>query len=138
MPKIDFSDVGDVADFTPIPDGEYTCVLVDIEEDMTSKGFDMWKLRWRVEDGDYAGRLLFDNMVFSPKAMPRVKLVCDCCGVDVDGEVNLEPSMLLDKRAGVATYQDEYPDDKGQQKVRNNIRYDGYSFPQVTEGSTPF
>ena len=138
MPKVDFKNVSEIADFAPIPDGEYLCRLADIETDRTRSGDEMWKLRWQVEGGEHDGRLLFDNMVFSAKAMSRVKLICSSCGLDVSGEIDLDPPMLLDKRALISTYQEEYEDDKGQSKVQNRIPFDGYGCVPGESDNTPF
>jgi len=138
MPRIDFSTVDDVLSFLPIPTGEYNCRLVDIEIDRTRAGDEMWRLRLRVEEGEFSGRLLFDNLVFSQKALPRVKLVCDCCGLSVEGVLDLTPSMLLEKCVTASTYQETYFDEEGREKVRNTIRFDGYSSPQVTDNANPF
>jgi len=138
MPKVDFTNVSEIADFSPVPDGEYLCRLADIEQDLTRAGDEMWKLRWQVEGGEHDSRLLFDNMVFSPKAMSRVKLICSSCGLDVSGELDLETSMLLNKRALISTYQEEYEDDKGQSKVRNCIPFDGYGVVPGDSDNVPF
>ena len=98
----------------------------------------MWKLRLQVEGGEHDGRLIFDNLVFSAKAMSRVKLICASFGLDVSGAVDLDPSMLLEKRAMVSTYQEEYEDDRGQAKVTNRIPYDGYSVVPGESAGTPF
>ncbi|MBU8913307.1 MAG: DUF669 domain-containing protein [Spirochaetales bacterium] len=138
MPKIDFSTVNDTADFAPLPDGDYLCQLTDVELDNTKSGDEMWRLRWSVLGGEFAGRLLFDNLVFSEKALSRVKLVCGCCGVDTSGAVDLEPTMLLDKQALVTTYQEEYTDDQDRTKVTNRIPFEGYSFVPSDTGDVPF
>jgi len=138
MPRVDFNNVSEIADFAPIPDGEYVCSLVDIETDLTRAGDEMWKLRWEVDGGEHDGRLLFDNLVFNAKAMPRVKLVCSSCGLDVTGEVDLNPDMLLNKRAMVMTYQEEYEDDRGQAKVANRIPFDGYGVVPGDSDAPPF
>lgn len=138
MPKIDFSHIDGVGDFAPLPEGEYVCRLSDIEIDVTRGGDPMWKLRWIVESGEHAGRLLFDNLVFSPKALPRVKLICASCGLDVSGVVDLEPPMLLEKRAQVAVFVEEYIDDHGVGKARNRIPYGGYATVLAGDTSCPF
>ena len=138
MPKVDFTDVGEVADFAPIPDGEYLVRIVDIEIDRTKSGDEMWKLRWSVTSGEFAGRLLFDNLVFSQKALSRVKLICGCCGVDTNGAVDLEPVMLLDKQTLISTYQEEYTDDQGRTKISNRIPFEGYSHVPSGGQDTPF
>ena len=139
MPRINFSTVDAVADFAPLPDGEYTCKLADIETETTRAGDPMWKLRWAVEGGEYAGRILFDNMVFSPKAMPRAKLICASCGLDVSGEVDLDPSVLMGRRARVTVYVEDFRDDAGVAKVRNRIPFGGYAAVGSTDDeSCPF
>ena len=35
MPEVDFSQVDDVGDFSPLPDGKYLCRLDDVEETTT-------------------------------------------------------------------------------------------------------
>ena len=138
MPKVDFSNVSGITDFAPIPDGDYVCQLVDIDIGRTKTGDEMWKLRWAVQGGEYAGRLLFDNLVFSEKALSRVKLICGCCGVDTTGSVDLDPTMLLDKLAQIMTYQEEYTDDQSRTRVTNRIPFDGYSFIPPDDDRTPF
>ena len=138
MPKIDFSQVSDAEGYTPLPDGEYPCQLTDIELDRTRSGDEMWKLRWKVATGEHTGRLLFDNLVFSEKAMSRVKLVCSVLGIDTSAEVDLEPVMLLDKEAMISTFQQEYTDQQGQTKMVNKIPFDGYSWIQQDDDDTPF
>ena len=138
MPRINFDSVDAISDFAPLPDGDYVCSLSDIETDTTRAGDPMWKLRWTVEEGECAGRLLFDNLVFSAKALPRVKLVCESCGLDTDGEIDLEPEMMLGKRVRISTYIEEYVDDRGATKASNRIPYDGYTSPDANDGDCPF
>ena len=123
MPRVDFTDVGDVADFAPVPDGEYLVRVTDIETDLTKSGDEMWKLRLCIDGGEHDGRLLFDNMVFSSKAMSRVKLICSSFGLDVSGVVDLDPPMLLDKRALVTTFSyDPDLDSRGRPRININTQ----------------
>lgn len=138
MPRIDFENVEGIGDYSPVPDGQYLCRLTDIEPDTTRSGDEMWKLRWTVESGEHAGRLLFDNLVFSAKALPRVKLVCESCGLDVSGAVDLTPGMLVDKRALVTAYVEEFVDDHNNDKARNRIPFDGYGLVVTNDDSCPF
>jgi hypothetical protein len=138
MPRVDFPSISDTADFSPLPDGDYVCQLTDVEIDHTKAGDEMWKLRWAVQDGEFAGRLLFDNLVFSQKALSRVKLVCGVLGIDTSGQLDLQPDMLLDKRALVSTYQEEYVDGQGRTKITNRIPFEGYAYVPATGASTPF
>lgn len=138
MPRIDFHDVADVSDFSPVPDGEYHCCIADVEQDVTRAGDEMWKLRWRVEGGEHAGRFLFDNLIFSPRALPRAKLICAACGLDVSGEVDLTPDMLANRQAMITTQIEEYEDGNGTTKVRNTIPWDGYRAVPQAGDKAPF
>ena len=129
MPKIDFSKIDDVNDFSPLPEGEYLCRLTDIEETTTSQDDDQWKLRFLVEAGEYSGRYIFDNLFFSPKAMPRVKLISSRMRVDVSGEVDLQPEHLLDRQVLVTVTIGEYEGEK-----RNRVLFAGYDFADGNTG----
>ena len=126
MPKLDFDTIDDVSDYTPLPDGQYRCRLVEVEESTTRNGDDMWKLKFRVEDGEFTGRFLFDNLPFSSKALPRVKLICSRLGVDISGEVDLTPDHIIDKTCQVTVVVAEYQNEEGNTKLRNKVPYAGY------------
>jgi hypothetical protein len=138
MPKIDFNNVSGISDFAPVPDGDYICRVGDIETDVTRAGDELWKMRLIIEAGEHAGRILFDNISFGARALPRVKLVCASCGLDVSHEIDLEPSALLEKRVRVTTYVEEYVDDHGASKARNRIPFDGYAAIAANGDDCPF
>ncbi len=138
MPKVNFPNVDSISEYAPLPDGEYLCTLSEVEMDFTRAGDEMWRLRWQVKGGEHDGRLLFDNMVFSPRALPRAKLICASCGLDVSAEVDLKPEMLLDRSAMITTRVEEYKDDHGVSKARNVIPWDGYRDVPDSGDSTPF
>ena len=126
MPKIDFSKVDDVQDFSPLPDGKYLCRLSEIEESSTQYGDEMWKLRFEVIQGEHIGRFIFDNMVFSEAALKRVKLICSRLGLDVSGEIDLTPSLLEGRKCYVSVLTEEYEDNEGNIKKRNIVPFAGY------------
>ena len=126
MPKIDFSHIDDVQDFSPLPDGEDPCRLSEIEEASTHSGDEMWKLKFEVVDGEYTGRYIFDNLVFSDAALKRVKLVCSRLGMDVSGEIDLTPSLLEGRTCLISTEIEEYEDNEGRTKRRNTVPFAGY------------
>ncbi len=126
MPKVDFSQIDDVQGFEPLPEGQYVCRVEEITTTTTKSGDELWKLRLEVVDGPFDGRYVFDNMVFSPAAMCRVKLICRCLGVDVEGAVDLTPDHLLGRRSRVTVYVDEYEDFEGNVKPTNVVPFGGY------------
>ena len=127
MPRIDFPAIEDTNEFVPLPEGPYTCTLDRIEEGTTRHGDVLWKLRFHVDKGEYAGRYIFDNLVFSQKALPRVKLLCSRMGIDVSQERNLTRDELLDRHVVVAVYVEEFQTDDGQTKQCNRVPWDGFT-----------
>lgn len=127
MPKVNFANVDDVDDYSPIPDGDYLCRLTEIELDSTRSGDEMWKLRFAVEEGEYAGRLIFDNLVFSAAAMKRVKLICSRLGIDTDGELDLVPDLIRGRRCVITVHTEEYVDAHEQTRRRNVVPFAGYA-----------
>ena len=126
MPKINFDDVPDAEDYTPVPKGRYLCRVAEVHEDVTQSGDEMWHLWLEIAQGDHAGRFLFDNMVFSEKALKRVKLICSRLGLDVSGEIDLVPEMITDHMCWVIADVEEYEDAAGQLKRRNFVPFAGY------------
>lgn len=126
MPKIDFNNVDDVHDFSPIPDGKYLCRLAEVEEAATQYGDEMWKLKFVVEEGRYRGRYIFDNMVFSPAAMKRVKLICSRLGLDTSGELDLTPEDIKGRACYLTVETEDYEDSEGNAKKRNTVPFAGY------------
>lgn len=49
-------------DFKALPDGTYDCVVDRVEVRQTSAGDDMLSISYKVSDGKYAGRLIFENL----------------------------------------------------------------------------
>lgn len=134
MPRIDFSTVEDAKAFTPLPEGQYVAEVSSVEETTTNRGEPMWKLRLKVLEGPHAGRFLFDNLVFSPKALKRVKFVCARLGLDTTGEVDLTPRLLRGRTARVTVTIEDYIDDEGKARSRNSIPFAGYE--SVAEEAT--
>ena len=126
MPKIDFSHVGDVQDFSPVPAGKYLCRLVGIEEASTQNGDEMWKLRFEIIKGPHANRLIFDNLVFSEAALKRVKLICSRLGLDVSKELDLTPELIKGRVAILTVATEPYEDAEGRKKQRNTVPFAGY------------
>lgn len=126
MPKVDFSKVDDVQDFSPLPDGKYLCQVSEIEEATTQYDDEMWKLKFEVVEGEHKGRFIFDNLVFSEAALKRAKLICSRLGLDVSGEVELTPSMLKGRRCYLSVLTEEYEDSEGKTKKRNVVPFAGY------------
>jgi len=134
MPKINFDQIGDIDDFTPLEEDTYLCRLAEVEEATTQFGDELWKLRWVVAEGPYQGRFIFDNMVFSEAALKRVKLICSCLGLEVSGEVDITPELIKGRMCYVTVEVEEEEVEEGKIKSRNVVPFAGYA-PADKEGS---
>ena len=119
MPKINFNDTRNAG---PAPDGEYTCKIDHIERASTKRGDEMWKLRLVVQEGGFAGHVVFDNLPFTADAMPRVKALCEGLGLDTEGEVDLTPEMIEGRVLRVHVLVEEY-----QGVEKNKVAFLGYA-----------
>ena len=126
MPHIDFSAINESQGFEPLPAGQYRVVVTDVEERETKAGDEMWNLSLTVLEGDHRDRMIFDRLVFTQRAYPRVKLVCARLNVDVSKALDLVPSMLLDRTALVTVEIHEYQDSSGETKRTNRVTYGGW------------
>lgn len=135
MPKIPFSKVPDAQDFSPLPEGKYLCRLEEITPANTQLGDEMWKLKFEVIDGDYVGRHIFDNMVFSKAALPRVKLMCSRLGMDTSQDQDFEPDDIEGKSCWVIVEVEDYEDQYGKPKKRNKVPFAGYE--KISKDSVP-
>ena len=126
MPTIDFSQVDDVQDFSPLPDGSYLCRVAEVEERQTQYGDEMWRVRFVVDSEAHRGRAIFDNIVFSKAALGRAKLVCSRLGLDVSGKLELTPSLIVGRRCYVTVETEDYEDQEGNTRKRNVVPFAGY------------
>jgi len=124
--KIPFNKIDNIADYEPLPDGTYSCRVADVKEGVSSKGSPLWRLRLVVLAGDHVGRAVFDQLVFSPAALRRVKLVCACLGLDVNQPMDLAPDMLVGRTCRVQVITEEYVDQEGESRRANKVPFDGY------------
>ncbi|KKL73659.1 hypothetical protein LCGC14_2072670 [marine sediment metagenome] len=134
MVKVNMNKIEDAEDFSPIPDGAYLCKIVEVDDTKeTQNGDPMWRIRWEVLEGDYAGRIIFDNLIFSAKALKRVKLVFSRLGLDVskDEEAEWTPQMIQDKHARITVLTEEYESEKGPRK-RNSVPFNGIEAVEST------
>lgn len=128
MPSVDFSDVDDALDFSPLPPGPYLCRLTAIDDsERTGAGDEMWALRFTVDEGEHEGHYIYDRISFGHKALPRVKLLCSRMGIDISGPLNLTPDLLMGRRVWVTVDIEEYDDQKSKtRRERNKVPFAGF------------
>lgn len=134
--ELNFDEIESIGEYTPVPEGTYRCRVADVKEAQTSRGYPMWRLRLEIEEGEHAGRAIFDRLVFSPAALRRVKRVCQCLGLDTTGRQDLTPDMLVGRLCQVHAVVEDYIDQDGEARSSNTIPFDGYA--PVSDDGTPF
>ena len=138
MRTVDFREVKDAGEFTPIPEGSYIVEIQSAEEDETKKGDDRLNLRLRVAAGEHEGAVVFDRFHFSPRALPRLKLLLKALGVDTSGEVEVTPALLEGRRCTVDVVIDSYVKSDGSEAQSNTVPFAGYHTAENEEGYAPF
>ena len=124
----DFENVPDPEDYKSIPPGEYTVRVADVRVGVTRDGAERWGMRFEVTDGEYAGRTAaWDGLVWSARALPRVKHVLACMGFDTGGRLALEPEDLIGREVHVVLVEEERTDaESGRTVSRLRVPYLGY------------
>ena len=127
MPWVNFPDVDEAEDFSPLPDGEYLCRLTAIDAGkQTTQGAEMWELRFTVEDDNYRSRAIFDRISFGAKALPRIKLLCSRLGLDVSQGLDIRPESIRGRQCFVTVGTETYTDKQGKEREKNTAPYAGF------------
>jgi hypothetical protein len=136
--ELEFTNTEDITDFTSVPAGSYLCDISDVRPGTTRTGEERWSYRLVVREGEYAGRhAAYDALVFSERALPRVRRVFAALGLPTAGRVHVEPKDLEGKRAFVEVRPAEYKNDLGEVIRRNEVPYAGYRAVPAN-GEIPF
>ena len=120
MPVVDFNEVDNPE---VIPKGKYPCVVAVAKLKKTKKGDEMFCLKLEVLTGEYKCTEIWDNLIFSKAAMPRVKQFCTAVGIDTDGVIDITSEMITGQMCLVNVV--EETDNFGQAK--NSVDWDGYN-----------
>lgn len=117
-------------DFSPIPEGKYLAVCKSTEERMTRNNDPMVKLTWEITEGQFKGRLIWDQIVFAGGGLKRTKLVCESLGAPIKGGEDYDPAQLVGRVAYLETKPEEFPVGSG--KINAKVEYNGYSLASLT------
>ena len=127
--RFDFSSVEDVDSYISVPEGIYHCRVAEVREGKARDGSVRWSLRLEVVDGDWAGRTAaWDSLTWSERGVYRVKKAFEALGLDVSGEVEVDPQDLVNLEAQVKVEPEEREDPMtGRRQVRMRVPYLGYA-----------
>lgn len=81
MPHIDFSAIPEMS---PVPTGKYNATVVNATPGRSrASNSPKIDIRWKLDDGEFAGRLVFDTISFHPNAQWRAKKTLQAINPDV-------------------------------------------------------
>jgi hypothetical protein len=136
--ELEFSKSDEKTDFTSVPAGTYLCEVTDVRPSVTRQGEERWSFRLMVRDGEFVGRqAAWDSLMFTDRALPRVRRVFAALGLPSEGRVRVEPKDLEGRRAFVDVRPGEYTNELGEVVRRNEVPYAGYR-PVPAPGEVPF
>jgi hypothetical protein len=127
--RFDFSSVDDIDSYVFVPEGEHNCRVADVRGGTSRDGSARWSVRLEVLDGEWAGRTAaWDSLTWSERGVYRVKMVLEALGLDVRGDLEIEPQDLLNLQALVRVVPEEREDPvTGRRQVRMRVPYLGYA-----------
>jgi len=127
MPHFDGKVVDDTktgGGFQPLPPGEYTVKIAEIQVRRTKKGDPYWACKYEV-DVDGKDHWIWDNIVWSQAAAVRVKQFLKGFMVYKDDKQDYEPADLLLPMPSVGVIRVEIEKDQNG-RDRNVVPFDGY------------
>ena len=74
-------------DLKPLPKDKYCCLLVSGEQQISRKGTRGYKITFRVIDGEFSGRLVWDDVWFTNAALPMAKRKLARLGITTSEQV---------------------------------------------------
>lgn len=127
MPKVKFQDVDENQTFTVIPEGDYVAEIIKVDETKTKNDDDMWKVQFKVLDGDFKGTSIFTYLVFNDGGYGNIKkLYKEIGGFDLAKTHNCVPSDIEGEKVIITVNIGEYTNKDGQKVKNNSIPYGGF------------
>lgn len=117
-------------DFSPIPEGKYLAICKATEEKFTRNGDPMVKMTWEITEGQYKGRLIWDQIVFAGGGLKRTKIVCESLGATIKGGEDFDAHKLEGRIAFLDCKPEEFNG-----KVNAKVEYNGYSLASAPDAT---
>ena len=137
--RYDFSNIQDSeTDLVTVPPGEYLCKVREARSRRTRDGeHEQWALCLEVNEGPHMGHFAaWDNLTFSAKGLPRVKLALRALGEDVGGVVDLQAHDLIGREVVCDLVEQSYAYPvPGMVTRRLAVTFSGYYHPAAARRS---
>ena len=119
----------------PVEEGTYSIEVADVYERETRAGDPMWRLALRVVEGPNAGAIIYDNLIFSEKGIPKALAMFKAAGLDASGGRDYQPAEINGRRCQVSVYVKEIEDEEGFSRRVNQVPFTGYGPPIESDGA---
>lgn len=127
MPKVDFKNVDENKTFTVIPEGQYAAEIVKVEETTTKNADDMWKVQFKIIDGEHKGTSIFTYLVFNEGGFGNIKkLYKEIGGFNMAKAHNCVPSDIEGEKVLITVTIGEYTNKNGEKVKNNSIPFGGF------------
>lgn len=127
MPEINWDDIQDSTTIEAIKGGVYRWKIVEVDDSrLTSKGHRIWRMKLVCMSAGDEGHPVWDNLIFSPEAAPRIKMLYQQIGLAGKGKANLQTEDLEGKTIYAKITVEDY---NGQSQ--NKVIFDGYNIRHV-------
>lgn len=127
MPKVKFQDVDETQQFKVIPEGDYVAEIAKVEETKTKNVDDMWKVQFKVIEGEHTGTTINTFLVFNEGGYGNIKkLYKEIGGFDLAKAHNCVPSDIEGEKVIITVNIGEYTNREGVKVKNNTIPYGGF------------
>lgn len=99
MPTINFAKVQGLE---PLPAGSYTATITEATLGVSKANNEKIDIKWKIEGGQYDGRIIFDTLTFTEKALFRVKATLQGLGFAKDFKGDVKADDLIGRTAKIA------------------------------------
>lgn len=109
--------------------GKYLVQIKHVTVRQDKAGNEWWGLLCEIVDGDEKGKILFDNLFWSERAMPRTKKVLAALGIEVPEFKADAPPKVVDYQPGMVVGCKAHVElkESGDPAYPLNVPWDGWS-----------
>lgn len=121
-------------EYVLLPEGTYEVEVAEVKEKKTKDGDEMWSVKFKITAGEFLGKKLFTNLVFSDGGLGNIKKFLKSAGFDMDVErVDLRPESIEGATLRATVIHEDY-----QGRPQSRIPYAGFAaLDQVAMPSKP-
>jgi len=98
---MNLKDVKTKGEFEPIPEGRYDLNVEKAELGQAETGNPMIKVTYKITDGTYKGRLVWDNFVLIPNSYWKLKTFLEASGSALADSENVTEQKIADAMVGM-------------------------------------